>query len=89
MSEVVMHTAEPQFAKEATEIMAKIIDSTYDKSYLEQVVANEVQPEVDDRIDLPSLLNELEYFFDETIGEWGTHTLELELNTNSKPVNSK
>ena len=36
--EVVMQTAEPASTREATERMVKILNSTYAKEYLEQVV---------------------------------------------------
>ena len=38
MHEVVMQTAEPASTREATERMVKILNSTYAKEYLEQVV---------------------------------------------------
>ena len=38
--EGVIYTAEPVSTREATEIMVKILDSTYAKSYLEQVDTN-------------------------------------------------
>ena len=40
MCMVVMQTAEPDSTKENTEILVKIIDSTYYKAYHEHVEAN-------------------------------------------------
>ena len=43
MREVAIQTAEPASTREDTELMVKILDSTYAKSDLEQVVANSSQ----------------------------------------------
>ena len=47
--------------------MVKIIDSTYEKENLEQISANAVQTNADDRTKLIVLLKEFEEFFDGTI----------------------
>ena len=75
--------------REDTYRMVKFLDSTYAKSYLEQVSDNLVQMNADKRIKLLSLLNEFDDFFDGNIREWDTEPVDLELNINSKPVNSK
>ena len=59
MREVVMQAAEPDSAREATEQMVKIIDSTYAKADFKQVVDNTSQMN-DEEITL--LLSLLEYF---------------------------
>ena len=44
MHEVVLQTAEPASIIEATEIMVKILNSNYSKSYLKKVANNATQP---------------------------------------------
>ena len=48
--------------------MVNIIDSTYEKSDLEQVTENETQLNTDERTQLLGLLKELEDLFDVIIG---------------------
>ena len=48
--------------------MVNIIDSTYEKSDLEQVTENETQLNADERTQLLGLLKELEDLFDVIIG---------------------
>ena len=40
MCEVVIHTAEPSYIREATDILVKILDITYVKADLKQVADN-------------------------------------------------
>ena len=47
--------------------MVKLLDSTYDKEYLEQVSINAVQLNADEKVKLLSILNELEDLFRGTI----------------------
>ena len=68
MCDVVMQNSEPVPTMEYTEIMVKNLDSTYAKSYLEQVPANEVHINADNIIKLLSLLNKFEDLFDGTLG---------------------
>ena len=52
---MVICTKEPAFTREATEIMVKIVYSTYSKVDLDQVTANAGQMNYDERINLLSL----------------------------------
>ena len=56
MREVAIQTAEPASTQEDTELMVKILDSTYAKSDLEQVVANSSQMNAEERTMLLRIL---------------------------------
>ena len=64
MREVVMQTAEPFSTMESTYRLVKIFDSTYANSDLEQVSANATQINAEDRTQILSLLQYLEYLSD-------------------------
>ena len=57
----------------------KILYSTYAKEYLEQVVANAIQMNAEERTLLLSLLEEFGDLFDGTLGDWATGPVDLEL----------
>ena len=61
MREVFMQAAEPDSTRESTEWMVKILDSTYVKVDLKQVVDNATQLNSEERYWLLSLLEDLEY----------------------------
>ena len=84
-----MKDAEPESTREATEILVKTLHSTYAKSDPEKVSANVVQLNTDKTIKFLGLLNKFEYLFDDTLGEWDTYPVDLELKPDSKPVNIK
>ena len=88
MSEVVMKTAEPASTREATERMVKILDITYKKADLNNLV-NDSQINAEERTLLLNLLKDFEYLFDGTLGDWATEHVDLELNPDSKPFNSR
>ena len=86
---VIMQTAEPVYTREATDRLAKILDSTYAKAYLEQLAANATQTNTEE---ITQLLRILEYFgdfFGGNLGDWGTDPVYFELNSDSKPFNCK
>ena len=68
--------------------MAKIINITYVKSDLNQVADNATQSNAEERTLLLSLLEDFQYLFDGTLGNWSTEPVKLELNPDSKPFNS-
>ena len=78
MRKVLIQTAEPASAREATEIAVKILDSTYAKAYLEQVV-NDSQLNAEERNLLLSFLEDFEDLFDGTLGDWATEHVDLEI----------
>ena len=67
MREVLMQTEKPASTREASEIMIQILDSTYAKADLKQVV-NASQLDYEERTLLLSLLAGFEDLFDETSG---------------------
>ena len=69
--------------------MVKRFDSTYAKSDLRQVAKNATQMNTKERTLLFVLLEEFEDLFYGTLGDWATEPIELELNTDSKPYNSR
>ena len=73
MREVVMQTAEPFSTMESTYRLVKIFDSTYANSDLEQVSANATQINAEDRTQILSLLQYLEYLSDGNLGDWCTY----------------
>ena len=72
MSKVVIQTVEPASTQEATEWMVKILNSTYAKADLEQVVSNAIQKNGEERTLLLLLLKDFEYLFDGNLGNWVT-----------------
>ena len=72
---------------EATERLVKLINSTYTKKYLEQVAANATRPNKEYITQLLRLLKYFDNLFDGTIWDWYTEPANLELNTDSKPLN--
>ena len=85
MFEVAIQTAEPDSNREANERLVKILDSTYAKADLEQLVANSTQLNDGDRTQLIILLKDSEYLFGGTLGAWDTESVNLELNPDYKP----
>ena len=73
---VVMQIAEPAFTREATEIMLKILDNTYETAGLKHVV-NYSQLNAEERTFLLSLLEDFEDLFDGTLGNWATEPVDL------------
>ena len=67
--------------------MLKILDSTYEKADLKQVVANASYLNAEERYLLLNLIEDLEDLFYVTLGDWETEPIELELNPDSKPFN--
>ena len=84
-----MHTTETASTKEATGIMVKNLDSTYDKADLEQVSANAVYMNPEERTKLLVQLKKIEGLFDVTLGKCNTEPIYLELNADSKLFNGK
>ena len=84
-----MQTAEPASTRENTKRIMKILDSTYMKADLEQLVANTSQLNAEERILLLSLLKDFKDLFYGTLGNWATEPIDLELNPDSKPFNSR
>ena len=89
MREVVMQTSEPSSTRGATERMVKILNSTYTKAGLEQVVNNASHINAQERTLLLSLLEDFEDLFYGTLGNWSTEPVNLELKPDSKPFNSR
>ena len=86
--DVVMKTAEPASTLEATERMVKIIDSTYVKADLKQVV-NTSQLNAEEITFLLSLLKDFGNLFYGTLGNWATEPVDLELKPDFKPFNCR
>ena len=57
------------------------------KSELKQVADNATQLNHEERTQLIRLLKDIEELFDANIGEWGTETINMELNPDPKPFN--
>ena len=89
MCKVVINIAEPDSAREATEILVKILDITYAKADLKQVAYNEIHMDAEERTQLLRLLQYFEDLFDGTLGYWDTEPVDLELKPGSKAFNSK
>ena len=77
MREVVIYTKEPVSTKEDTERLEKIFDSNYAKAKLEQVAANAIHMNAEDRTKLLRLLQYFEDLLDGTLGDWETEPTNL------------
>ena len=89
MRKMVMQTTEPASTRDYSEIMAKPLDSNYDKDDLEQFATNSVQLNAEQRIEIMIRINEFEDFFDVTIKKQDSQPVDLESNHGSKYVKSK
>ena len=89
MVDIVIQTTEPYSTIEATKRVVKLIDSIYDKSCLDKISENAVQLYANQHEMLLGILKELEGLFDGTLGKWDTSPIDLEVNTGSKPFNSR
>ena len=69
--------------------MLKIHESTYAKADLEQVVANAIHMNAEERTLLLILLGDFKDLFDGTLGDWATEPVDLELKSDSKPFHSR
>ena len=67
-----MHTAEPDSKIEATELIDKILYSTYVRAELNQVSNNSTQMNAEERTQLLRILKDFEYLFGGTLGDWAT-----------------
>ena len=65
-----MQTVEPASIQEATEKMVKILNSTYVKADLEQVVNNDIHLNAEEITLLLSLPEDCEELFDGNLGIW-------------------
>ena len=84
-----MQAVEPVSTRDATERLAKIIDITYAKAYLQQVADKATHMNSEERTQLLRLPKELEDLFDRTLGDLNTEPVNLEFNPDSKPFNCK
>ena len=89
MCEVVMQTTEPVYTREATKRLVKILNSTYEKAYLEQVASSANQMKNEERTQILRLLKQFEDLFDGNLGDWYTEPFDLELKPYSEPFNCK
>ena len=85
----ILRSIEPKSTKEATERVVKILDSKYKKVNLNEIVANAKNLEKDQKKMLLKLLKQYKTLFDGTLGRWNTTPVNIELRSNSKPVNAK
>ena len=67
--------------------MVKILDITYARADLKQVVDNASQLNVEENTLLLILLEDSEDLFDGTLGNWASEPVDLELKPDSKPFN--
>ena len=72
-----MQTEEPSSTREATELLFKILDSTYAEAGLKQVAANATQLNAEERTQLLRLLEYFEDLYDGTLGDWDTDPINL------------
>ena len=86
---MVIKTAEPVSTREYTERLVKILDSTYLKAYIQQLSDNATHLDYEIRTQLIILLKDFEDLFYGTLGDWGTESVDLELNPDSKPFTCK
>ena len=66
---MVIHTKEPASTIESTYIVVKILNSAYEKAYLDKVAVAEIRLDKYQPKNLLSLLTEFEYLFDVTLGK--------------------
>ena len=72
-----MQTVGPDFTREDTDHMVKILDSTYVKAVRKQVFNNATQMNAEERTQLLSILEDFKDFFDVDLGDWATESVDL------------
>ena len=83
-----MQTLEADFTRDATEILVKILDITYEKADLKKVANNATQMDTEEITWLLRLPKYFEDLFDSILGYWDTDPVDLEVKPGSKPFNS-
>ena len=83
-----MQSVEPASTQESTGIMVKILDSTFAKADMKQVV-NDIKLNAKERTLLLRLLEEFKDLFNVTLGYWDTEPVDIELKLDYKPFNSR
>ena len=89
MCKVVMQTAETVPTREANERLMNSLGSTYAKADLQQVAANTIPLNAEERTLLLRLLQYFEDLFGGTLGDWDIEPVNLEFNPYSKPFKYK
>ena len=84
-----MQTVGPDFTREDTDHMVKILDSTYVKAVRKQVFNNATQMNAKERTQLLSLLKDFQDLFGGTLGGWSIEPVDLDLKPGYKPFNSR
>ena len=74
---VAIQTTEPASTREDTERMMKTLNSTYEKAELKQVADNASHLNAEEITLLLILLEDSEDFFDGTLGDWATESIDL------------
>ena len=70
-------------------MLLKILDSNYEKAYLDQVDANTTHMDDENRTQLQRLLKYFGDLFDGNLGDWDTEPVDLESNPDYKLFNCK
>ena len=74
---------------DATQRTRHILDATYKKADLRQVVNDNKHLTDEERDALHSLLVKYEFLFDGTLGHWNTRPVDIELQDDAKPYHAK
>ena len=89
LNTIFTQSAEPKVTQEATERVVKILDSTYEKANLEEIVDNAHQLDATQKSQLLDLLVDFEDLFDGTLGHWKTEPVDIELKPDAKPYSGR
>ena len=81
--------SEPKVTAEATSRLTKILDSTYEKADLKQVVSQTKHINKDQQEQLYELLNKYKEIFDGQLSTWNTEPVEFEFQEGAKPHNQR
>jgi len=73
----------------ATDRAVRILDSNYQAADLDEIVENANQLNSKEKALLLNLLKDFEDLFDGTLGHWNTEPVDIELEDNVKPSNSR
>ncbi len=82
---IIQGSDEPIVTEEATNRMLKILDSTYKKADLKEVIKKAIHLSEKERKELYNLLVKYEDLFDGTLGTWKTDPVDFELKENEVP----
>jgi hypothetical protein len=84
-----LHIEDSRAVRESTTRMKQILDATYEKTELTQIVSECTHLSKTERRLLHTVLQEYESLFDGTLGSWNNEEYDIELQPDAKPYHAR